>query len=315
MNKRIKKLLEIESANNVQELLGTLHLPEILKDREWRGEVRLEGPLPRYLWVEVGSFWREKGWRLITCWDITEMKLKEEARRVEDRLLSFSHLAAGMAHEIGNPLNALQIHLQLLEKNIGEDEGKVRKHLEIVKEELKRLTSMVEEFLSAIRPVQLKREERYIQDIIKGVVEVYSPEFERRGIHVDMDLSPVLPPTLVDEARLRQAFLNVIKNAVESMPEGGKLKITARLERGKIYVDFEDEGTGIPSSDLKRIFEPFFTTKEKGIGLGLFITNKIIRAHGGEIKVESKVGEGSKFTVVIPVERKKVPLPVLKEGS
>jgi two-component system, sporulation sensor kinase E len=245
--------------------------------------------------------------------DITQERKVQEEKSWGERFAVLSQLSAGVAHEIGNPLTALQIHLELLNKEVKKISHKSQEKLigfvKVIKEEIKRLDTIVNQFLEASRPSLLRLEEVKIEDIMEELISLLSPEFRKNKIEIKKDYLPYIPSILLDRSQIKQAFLNIFKNSIEAMPNGGMIYISTFLKRDRLEIKIRDEGIGVPESKLYRMFEPYFTTKERGSGLGLMITYRIIKAHGGEIKVKSKVGEGTEMTVVIPLKREKVPLP------
>jgi len=290
---------------------GKSFIKEILKKREWEGEVSKNGTAPRYFWI-----WKTT-WdniHLLTFLEVTEKKKEEEEKFLNQKFSSFHYLSAGVAHEVGNPLNALKIHTQLLQRALSvKDLEKVEKHAKILEEEIERLEKIIKNFLTALRPVSLNKKEMRVEDILLSTMELLAPSFEKKGVKYILEFSPNTPSILIDGEKMKQVFINLLQNALEATPKGKKVVITTGEEKGMVYTVIMDEGEGIPPEHINRIFEPFFSTRPKGSGLGLVIAYKIVKAHGGEIKVKSKPGEGSTFIVYIPVERKEVKLPVPKE--
>ena len=252
--------------------------------------------------------------------DLTERHRATQETLETERVAALQLLAAGVAHEIGNPLNSLNIHLQLLERRLrnlpgGADE-KLLQPLEVSRDEIKRLDTIVTQFLRAIRPAPLHRAPHDINAIVRGATGFLAPELKSRNILVETDLAPGLPTLDVDQDQLKQAFFNIIKNASEAMRQGGKLVVSTGTDGEWVTVSFLDTGGGMTNEALARVYEPYFTTKQGGSGLGLMITQRIVRAHGGELAIESDPGKGLKLTIRLPRRDRQVrmlppgPLPL-----
>jgi two-component system, sporulation sensor kinase E len=236
--------------------------------------------------------------------DITETRRSTEKTIESERLNALTLLAAGVAHEIGNPLNSLHIHLQLMERAARKIDGKLRDELQesiaIARSEISRLDSIVTQFLRAIRPSkpQLKREN--INLLIDEAVRFFAPEIQDRGIVVEQELRSDLPMIDLDRDQMKQAFYNVIKNSFEAMKRHGVLRIRSDMDDTHVLVSFTDTGGGMSAETLGRVFEPYFTTKTSGSGLGLLIVRRIVREHGGELSIESSEGKGLTLTIRLP---------------
>jgi two-component system, sporulation sensor kinase E len=236
--------------------------------------------------------------------DITETRRSTEETIHSERLSALTLLAAGVAHEIGNPLNSLHIHMQLLERKLRRlpeaVRGDLQSAVEVAKGEIQRLDSIVQQFLGAIRPAQLELRLENLNTLLKESVDFLGPEILDRDIRVDALLRTDLPLAEVDRTQIKQAFFNVIKNAVQAMLPGGVLQIETALEGPFLRVTFRDTGGGIPSANMSHVFEPYFTTKKNGSGLGLLIVRRIVREHGGEIDLVSHEGEGLECIIRLP---------------
>ena len=252
--------------------------------------------------------------------DFTERHREAQETLESERIAALQLLAAGVAHEIGNPLNSLTIHLQLLERRLRKlPEGQqdtLLHPLEVAQEEIKRLDSIVTQFLRAIRPAPLQRAPHDLNSLVRDAADFLAPELKSRNILLELDLAPGLPVLDVDQDQLKQAFFNIIKNASEAMKQGGLLKIRTGSDADWINVTFADTGGGMTQETMARVFEPYFTTKKGGSGLGLMITQRIIRAHGGEVVLESDPGKGLRLTLRLPRHDRQVqmlpgaPLPL-----
>ena len=240
--------------------------------------------------------------------DITQERRSAEERIENEKIASVLNLASGVAHELGNPLNSINIHLQLIRRRLAKFADKIDSQVlesisdsvEICSSEVARLDGIIENFLKALRPM---RPNLCDCDAIKPLMEtlkVLHEEFVNLKISVDVDSENQLPAILADENLLKQLYFNILKNAMESMSQGGSIKICARSDDRFVKVSIADSGCGMSDEELSRMFEPYFTTKPDGHGLGMMIINAIVRAHDGNIDIESKEGEGTMITVSIP---------------
>jgi two-component system, sporulation sensor kinase E len=236
--------------------------------------------------------------------DFTERHREAQETLESERLAALQLLAAGVAHEIGNPLNSLTIHLQLLERRLRKlpaaERGPLLHPVEVARGEIKRLDTIVTQFLRAIRPAPLQRAPHDLNSLVRDAAEFLAPELDSRHVHLDLALAPGLPLLELDEDQLKQAFYNIIKNAAEAMARGGHLIIRTGAESEWVHISFADTGGGMSQEAMARVFEPYFTTKQGGSGLGLMITQRIVRAHGGEVVLESDPGHGLKITIRLP---------------
>jgi len=242
--------------------------------------------------------------------DITESRRSTEKTIESERFNALTLLAAGVAHEIGNPLNSLHIHLQLMERKIRKLDGKVKKELaeaiSISRAEITRLDSIVTQFLQAIRPSKPVLHPENVNSIVEEALRFFAPEIADRDIVVEPELRPDLPLIELDRDQLKQAFYNVIKNSFEAMKRRGILRIRTDMDATHVSITFTDTGGGISAESLSRVFEPYFTTKDSGSGLGLLIVRRIVREHGGEMAIESNEGKGLTLTIRLPYLDKRV---------
>ena len=237
-------------------------------------------------------------------------ELEEDLKRA-DRLVLMGTLGAGLAHEIRNPLGGIKGAAQLLRRSVDSNPS-VREFTDIMIREVDRVNQLIEQLLDLSRPAQLEIAPINIHEVLEDVLLLESQTVGQKELQVKKWFDPSLPPIRGDRARLTQVFLNLVKNAFQAM-ERGTLAVTTRLETDYhvrehgtapnrfIWVDFADEGTGIREDDLPHIFSPFFTTKNNGTGLGLATCYRIIKEHGGTIRVESTEGQGSTFRVSLVV--------------
>jgi PAS domain S-box-containing protein len=303
-----------------------------------RQEFEISYPKPRYLHLYAAPLDGEgkgsSGVALILH-DATEARQKTFEAIESERLQALTLLAASVAHEIGNPLNALHIHLQLMEREVrklrhvqrgapakvkrgkaviaeeeqcrdeaGEIATKLENYLAVAKGEITRLDYIVTQFLQAIRPTPPRMVQANLNDILRETMDLLRPELENRGLHIIEKHAQGLPLAKMDPAQIKQALVNIIKNAMQAMNRGGELTVQTGATPDNIWVSVSDTGCGIPEDQLNRIFAPFFTTKKKGSGLGLMIVQRIVREHGGRIDLESAQGRGTTFRVWLPLHER-----------
>ncbi|MCA1659079.1 MAG: PAS domain-containing protein [Verrucomicrobiaceae bacterium] len=242
--------------------------------------------------------------------DITESRRSTEKTIESERFNALTLLAAGVAHEIGNPLNSLHIHLQLMERKARKLDGKVKEELQeaiaISRAEITRLDSIVTQFLQAIRPSKPVLHPENVNAIVEEAVRFFAPEIEDRDIVVEQELRSDLPLLELDRDQMKQVFYNVIKNSFEAMKRRGILRIRTDLDATHVNISFTDTGGGMSAESLSRVFEPYFTTKSSGSGLGLLIVRRIVREHGGEMAIESNEGKGLTLMIRLPYLDKRV---------
>ncbi|HEY2952645.1 MAG TPA: ATP-binding protein [Verrucomicrobiae bacterium] len=301
-----------------------------------RHELEVSYPQPRFLSLYAspldGEDMGSSGLALIVH-DATEARQKTFAAIESERVQALTLLAASVAHEIGNPLNALHIHLQLMErelKKLRHSPGalsasekpaaprlkpkelavisdaadialKMEKYLAVAKGEINRLDYIITQFLQAIRPTPPQLQPVSLNDVVHDAVELLRPEIENRGQALHEKPARSLPQAMLDPGQIKQALVNLMKNAVQAMTRGGTLTLQTGQDSGGVWVSVADTGGGIAQDQINRIFEPFFTTKKKGTGLGLMIVQRIVRAHGGRIDLESHAGKGTVFRVWLPL--------------
>jgi signal transduction histidine kinase len=243
----------------------------------------------------------DQGWTYAVGIDVTaEQEMLRRTLRAE-RLAAVGTLAAGLAHEIRNPLNSAALQLQVLRRRVAKGESTPEALdgvVTIVEDEIRRLERLVNDFLSFARPRPLELQATALEELCRGVLALVAPEGEEAQVEFSLQVAPGLPPVNVDPERLRQVLHNLVRNAVEAMPSGGKVSIRVRHSGDHIELDVEDTGEGF--GENTPVFDAFFTTKAKGTGLGLSIVHRIVTDHGGTLRVRSRPGETC-FTVSLPV--------------
>ena len=235
------------------------------------------------------------------------IKMERQLEKAE-RLSSLGQLAAGVAHEIRNPLNAISMASQRLKRECSPADEEKRKEFEtlaaVIRDEIRRLNGIIEEFLTFSKSRRLDLRDCPVQEVLQKIVNLISTEAASRGIalRTDWGEKPIVIP--MDMDKLQQAFLNFIKNAMESINGEGTVTLAVReVENGQVSVRITDTGCGMTTEEVERIFNPEYTTKEKGLGLGLPLSHEIIRGHGGEIRVLSRKGKGTTFEILLPAQR------------
>ena len=248
---------------------------------------------------------------VIIIQDITDKKIKETKLRRAESLASLTTLAAGVAHEIKNPLGSISIYLQLIEKAINKNKAnkvakEIKESVSIIKEEVERLNKIVIDFLFAVKPVNMNFTEEDLNKFIAETLDFLLPELKNEKIKIETEIYPKLPKVAIDKRYIKQVLINLIKNAEFAMNKtGGILKISTDYKDNQAIFKISDTGTGIPDNILSRIFEPYFTTKDFGSGIGLTISYKIIKEHGGDISVKTKENKGTTFIVTLPIPEKR----------
>jgi len=230
-------------------------------------------------------------------------ELEQRAREAE-RLAYVGTLAGGLAHEIKNPLSTLNLNLQLIKEDWRNPstpkEKRLCSKLDVLQHETRRLEEILNDFLRFARGPKLELAEHDINKIVDDVVSFIAPEATVNNITIHTSYDDSIPPVKLDANLIKQALLNIIINAQEAMPDGGELMVRTKREDGMCRIDITDTGTGMPPDVMKKIFNAYYSTKKTGSGLGLPTTKRIIDEHGGRITVQSEVGKGSCFSILLP---------------
>ncbi|MDC7228394.1 MAG: ATP-binding protein [Spirochaetales bacterium] len=296
LEEEIVKLIKISEENE-----ETIHDREIAMDAPGGARIITCSILPLLIHEEISG-------SLLYIRDVTERKHSEARLRRAESLASLTTMTAGMAHEIKNPLGSIGIHIQLMQKALKREEGCaqefIEKNLGIISEEVERLNSIVVDFLFAVRPMDVNMRDTCLSGLINESLELVKPELDEEGIELEISIDENIPMLQLDEKLIKQAVLNIIKNAMNAMPDGGHLSLSITREGDSAVLVIKDDGEGIEKENLDKIFEPYFTTKDFGSGLGLTLVYKIIKEHDGEIQLKSKVGVGTSFIIRLPVPQK-----------
>lgn len=243
--------------------------------------------------------------------DISADRERNQQEIADERVNSILELAAGVAHELGNPLNSLTIHLQLMRRQLAKLEDhpsldRLERSLQVCAGEVERLDSIVTHFLGAVRPRQLDLQDLDLIVPLEESLEFLRPELESAGLRVDIELDTALPVVMADRDQIKQVFFNIIKNARQAMKAKGTIRIRAFSDDEFVYIQIGDTGEGISKDDLQRVFQPYFTTKKDGHGLGMMIVDRIMREHGGQIGIDSREGVGTLVTLHFPQKHRRV---------
>ena len=245
--------------------------------------------------------------------DLTARRAQAREAIESEKMNAVTLLAAGVAHELGNPLNSLNIHLQLLERDLRRDDEKIStgdllESVRIARNEVARLDTIISQFLGAVRPAHASRSMVRINEVIAESLSFLEPEIRDRDVIVQEELADGLPLIPANADQLKQAFYNLIKNALQALSHGGILRVTTSRSDTHIQISFEDNGTGISVEDMAHITEPYFTRKKSGTGLGLFIVQRILHEHGGHLELLSEPGRGTTARILLPLAERRVRL-------
>lgn len=269
----------------------------------WKGEIRNRAKDGSYYWVDttIVPFMNKKGkpyQYLAIRNDITEKKRTEEILNRQDKLAAVGQLAAGVAHEIRNPLTSMRGYAEFLLED--EKDEQRREFMEIILDEINRVNHIVEDFMVLAKPKAVDLEEKNIIPIIKNVLSLLEFDARKKKVRMHFEANKDIIQIECDEDRLKQVFLNFVKNGIEAMPNGGDIMVKVNVTESQVQISIQDTGVGIPEDKLKKIGEPFYTTKKNGNGLGLMVSYKIIESHNGTVYIESELNKGTTFNIVLP---------------
>ncbi|HET7875102.1 MAG TPA: ATP-binding protein [Methylomirabilota bacterium] len=238
---------------------------------------------------------------------LTRLQAAQEELVEAERMATVGRLSLKVAHEVRNPIAAIELNAELLGDIVGERQGPAMEEastlVHSIREQVTGLAALTEEYLAFARFPRPQFEEDSVNDMVSAVTDFVRPLATRQGISVTLKIDPAVPPMDIDRTLLRQAVLNLIKNGLEALSQGGTLTITTRRVDDTVEIAVQDTGSGIPPEVGRRLFEQFFTTKPQGTGLGLSITRQIVEEHGGQIRWASALGAGATFTIALPLKR------------
>ncbi|TYS61195.1 PAS domain S-box protein [Sutcliffiella horikoshii] len=273
---------------------------ECPESEELSGEVCLEGERGAKIIEYSAKKNVIEGLHMTIFRNITEKREMENQLRKSDTLTVVGELAAGIAHEIRNPMTALKGFIQLLQNSMGEDQYAM--YFDVITSELKRIESIITEFLVLAKPQAISYQRKNTTVIMKETLDLLSAQASLENVQFITSIEEGLPDIYCEPNQLKQVFINILKNAIEVMPKGGTVSVgLEKIEGEQVLISIRDEGTGIPEDKLKKLGEPFYTTKERGTGLGLMVSYKIVEEHNGTIEVSSKLGKGTTFHIKLPI--------------
>ncbi len=223
-----------------------------------------------------------------------------ERLRASEKLAALGRLSAGLAHELRNPLNTLNVLVYAMAEQVAAGTGCRAEDLEVLQSEIRRMSLLLDQFLDFARPRPPSFRRQHVHEIVEELLLLVGPEARKHGVDIERRFDRDVPPTWVDGDQLKQAFLNLALNAIQAMPGGGTLTVGVRAAAGGVVVEIGDTGVGIDPAIRERLFEPFFTTRRGGTGLGLAISHRIVDGHSGDLRIDSTPGQGTRVSVWLP---------------
>lgn len=292
------------------------YLPDLKWDAAGNGSPRVFSremevfyPQRRYLHLHAVPLTAAGGGTVLILRDVTAARQQSADAIASERNAAVSLLASGVAHEIGNPLNSLTIHLQLLDRETrdlpADKRAAFKESVRVARAEVARLDKIINDFLRAARPAPPRMALESLNAVVEETLQFMSGEIQSAGVTAEASLSRGLPRVWLDHDQMKQVFINLIKNALQAMEPGGRLAVTTERTEDFVTVSVSDTGAGIPPDLIGRIFEPYESTKKGGSGLGLMIVRRIVQQHGGAIDVDSAVGKGTVFRLRLPTQEKR----------
>ncbi len=276
------------------------HINMTLKKSRYMSTLNFEEKNGESRYIECSSNMNIiEGLNLTVFKDITDKVAMQEQLRKSETLHVIGELAAGIAHEIRNPMTALKGFIQLLEGSIKNEHAM---YYQVITTELERIDSIINEFLLLAKPQVIRFQEKDINQIMQETIDLLQAHAVLHNVQFVTSLEGDLPSIFCEPNQLKKVFINLIKNAIEVMPNGGSISvIVKKMKDHQIYISIQDEGMGISKEKMKKLGEPFYTTKERGTGLGLMVSYKIIEEHKGTIRIESEEGKGTVFHILLPL--------------
>jgi PAS domain S-box-containing protein len=322
-NPALVEMLGLPGAELLEECLGSGELGQLARqalagDLVWDQDIQYRKPAGQTCWLRVNTrrladeAGRPAG-VLLTLKEISELKRAERDLWQVEKMTALGRLAASVAHEVRNPLSAIDIQLQLLQEDLGGAGGelaaRVSRRLNIARTEMRRLEGIVQNFLRFSRPPALHLQQVQPNDLLRHLFSLVEPEAREHGIALVLDLEEPLPAISADENLLSQALLNILINAFQALGTRPRVILRSRLDRvkGQIALSIIDNGRGIPAADLERVLEFYYTTKDEGTGLGLSIAQRIVHQHGGVLEVSSQEGMGTSVNIRLWLEKGPAP--------
>jgi len=324
-NPALVEMLGLPRVQLLEECLGSGELGQLVRqalagELVWDQDIQYRKPAGQTCWLRVNTrrLTDESGrpaGALLTLKEISELKRAERDLWQVEKMTALGRLAASVAHEVRNPLSAIDIQLQLLQEELGgAGEGvaaRVNRRLNIARTEMRRLEGIVQNFLRFSRPPALHLQPVQPNDLLRHLFSLVEPEAREHGIALVLDLEEPLPAISADENLLSQALLNILINAFQALGPEPRVILQSRLDpvKGQIALNITDNGRGIPAADLERVLELYYTTKDEGTGLGLSIAQRIVHQHGGVLEVSSQEGLGTAVNIRLWLKKGPAPSP------